>query len=315
MDTSFPPTRIAVFGNKEIRKILHNSEWWFVVEDVVSVLTDSVNPKDYINKMRKRDLELEKGYGHFVRTLDVETKGGLQKMNCANTEGIFRIVQSIPSPKAEPFKRWLAKVGYERVQEIEDPERATKRTRVLYKAKGYPDDWIEKRMRGIAVREQLTNEWRQRNVKEGEEYAILTAEISKAAFGITPTEYKKKKGLKRENLRDHMNDLELIFTMLGEAATTEITQKKDAQGFHQNREAAQKGGKIAGDARKKLEVESGEPVVSHENYLDVSGKGQLPELQDSLRAIDQGIADIEAGRTKPANQFFADFDKQHDLSR
>lgn len=275
---SLQTTRIALFHGKEIRKILYKNEWWFVVEDVVSVLTDSINPKDYINKMRKRDLELEKGYGQFVHTLDVETKGGLQKMNCANTEGIFRIIQSIPSPKAEPFKRWLAKVGYERVQEIEDPELATKRTRALYKAKGYPDNWIEKRMRGIAVREQLTGEWQKRGVKEEQEYAILTSEISKAAFGITPAEYKQKKGLKRENLRDHMNDLELIFTMLGEAATTEITQKKDAQGFDQNRDTARKGGKIAGDARKQLEIESGKPVVSEKNYLDLPSKGQPPEL-------------------------------------
>jgi DNA-damage-inducible protein D len=278
MDTPSPPaTRIALFRDKEIRKVLYNNEWWFVVEDVAIVLTDSADAKQYIRRMRERDPELEKGWVQIVRTLEVETKGGIQQMNCANTEGIFRIIQSIPSPKAEPFKQWLAKVGYERVQEIEDPELATKRTRALYKAKGYPDDWIEKRMRGIIVREQLTNEWQQRGVKEGPEYSILTAEISKAAFGITPAEYKKKKGLKRENLRDHMTDLELIFTMLGEAATTEITQKKDAQGFNQNREAAQKGGKIAGDARKKLELESGKPVVSEENYLDLP-ETQQPEL-------------------------------------
>jgi DNA-damage-inducible protein D len=271
-------TKIALFHGREVRKTLHENEWWFVVEDVTVVLTDSADPKQYIRRMRERDPELEKGWVQFVRTLDVETEGGLQKMNCANTEGIFRIIQSVPSSKAEPFKRWLAKVGYERVQEIEDPELATKRTRALYKAKGYPDDWIEKRMRGIAVREQLTNEWQKRGVKEGPEYAILTAEISKATFGITPAEYKAKKNLKRENLRDHMNDLELIFTMLGEAATTEITQKKDAKGFHQNRDAAKRGGKIAGDARKKLELESGKPVVSEENYLDLSGKDEPPEL-------------------------------------
>ncbi|MFA5799476.1 MAG: Bro-N domain-containing protein [Candidatus Peribacteraceae bacterium] len=272
-------TKIALFQGKEVRKTIHENEWWFVVEDIISVLTDSINPKDYLNKMRKRDSELEKGYGQFVHTLDVETKGGFQKMNCANTEGIFRIIQSIPSPKAEPFKRWLAKVGYERVQEIEDPELATKRTRALYKAKGYPDDWIERRMRGIAIREGLTDEWKNRGVKEGQEYAILTAEISKAAFGLTPSEYKQKKRLKRENLRDHMTDLELIFSMLSEAATTEITRNKDAQGFEKNRNAAQKGGKIAGDARKKLELESGKPVVSGENYLDIPEKSppQLPE--------------------------------------
>lgn len=262
-------TKIALFQGKEVRKTIHENEWWFVIEDVVRVLTDSVNPKDYLKKMRKRDPELEKGWGQTVPTLDIETEGGVQKMSCANTEGCFRIIQSIPSPKAEPFKRWLAKVGYERVQEIEDPELATKRTRALYKAKGYGDDWIEKRMRGIAVREKLTDEWKQRGVKEGKEYAILTAEISKAAFGLTPSEYKEKKRLKRENLRDHMTDLELIFSMLGEAATTEITQNKDAQGFVQNRDTAQKGGKIAGDARKKLELESGKPVVSEENYLDM----------------------------------------------
>jgi hypothetical protein len=169
-------------------------------------------------------------------------------------------------------------VGYERIQEIEDPELATKRTRALYKAKGYPDDWIEKRMRGIAVRDQLTNEWKKRGVKEGVEYGILTAEISKATFGITPAEHKQKKGLQRENLRDHINDLELIFTMLGKAATTEIAQKKDVQGFGQNKDAAKKGGKIAGDARKKLEIETGKPVVTEENYLGLDQAGQLGTL-------------------------------------
>ena len=188
-------------------------------------------------------------------------------MLCANTEGVFRIIQSIPSPKAEPFKRWLARVGYERVQEIEDPELATKRTRALYKAKGYSDSWIEKRMRGIAVREKLTNEWKKREVGQEREYAILTAEISKATFGMTPSDYKKFKKLKRENLRDHMNDLELIFSMLGEAATTEITVNKDAKGFDENKDAAQKGGKISGDARIKLENMSGKKVSTKQNYL------------------------------------------------
>jgi hypothetical protein len=197
-------TKIAIFQGKQVRKTLHNNEWWFVIEDVVSVLTDSTNIKDYINKMRRRDEELAKGYGQIVHTLDIETKGGLQKMNCANTEGVFRIIQSIPSPKAEPFKLWLAKVGYERVQEIEDPELATKRMRAIYKAKGYSDAWIEKRMRGIAVRDELTGEWQKRGVKEGKEYAILTAEISKATFDMTPKEHKELKGLKRENLRDHI---------------------------------------------------------------------------------------------------------------
>ncbi len=193
--------------------------------------------------------------------------GKLRETDCANTEGIFRIIQSIPSPKAEPFKRWLAKVGYERVQEIEDPELATKRTRALYKAKGYSDDWIEKRIRGIAIREELTDEWKKREVKENREYEILTAEIAKAAFGITPGEHKKLKGLKRENLRDHMTDLELIFSMLGEAATTEITRVDDSKGFHESKQSARKGGEVAGKARKDLEKETGKRVVSTENYL------------------------------------------------
>ncbi|ABQ27558.1 BRO-N domain-containing protein [Geotalea uraniireducens] len=260
-------TKLVVFKDKKIRRTLHNDEWWFVVEDVVLALIDSKDPKQYIQRMKQRDPELGKGWVHIVHTLSIETSGGAQRMLCANTEGIFRIIQSIPSPKAEPFKRWLAKVGYERVQEIEDPELATKRTKELYRAKGYSEAWIEKRMRGIAIRAELTDEWRQRNVKGEPEYAILTAEISKAAFGLTPGEYKKLKGLKRENLRDHMTDLELIFSMLGEAATTEIARKKDAQGFGENKVAAHKGGRIAGDARKKLEVETGAKVVTPENYL------------------------------------------------
>ncbi|KKT18301.1 MAG: Prophage antirepressor [Candidatus Peregrinibacteria bacterium GW2011_GWA2_43_8] len=190
-------TKIALFKGTRIRKTLHNNEWWFVVEDVVLALMDSSNPKQYIQRMKYRDPELAKGYVQIVHTLDILTEGGIQKMNCANTEGIFRIIQSIPSPKAEPFKRWLAKVGYERVQEIENPELATKRTRMLYKLKGYPEEWIEKRMRGIAIREELTDEWQKRGAQEQKDYEILTAEISKATFGVTPSEYKDLKGLKR----------------------------------------------------------------------------------------------------------------------
>jgi len=260
-------TKLVVFKDKQIRRTLHSGEWWFVVEDVVLALIDSNDPKQYIKRMRQRDPELAKGWVQIVPTLSVETPGGLQRMSCANTEGLFRIIQSIPSPKAEPFKRWLAKVGYERVQEIEDPELATARTRELYRAKGYSEAWIEKRMRGIAVRAELTEEWQQRGVGEAPEYAILTAEISKAAFGMTPTEYKAFKGLERENLRDHMTDLELIFSMLGEAATTEIARKQDAQGFTENKVAARKGGGIAGEAREKLEIETGENVFNAENFL------------------------------------------------
>ena len=260
-------SRLVVFNDKQIRRTLHNREWWFVVEDIVLALIDSKDPKQYIQRMKQRDPELGKGWVQIVHTLLIETHGGAQRMLCANTEGIFRIIQSIPSPKAEPFKRWLAKVGYERVQEIEDPELASKRTLELYKAKGYSDAWIEKRMRGIAIRAELTEEWKNRDVGAEPEYAILTAEISKAAFGMTPGEYKQLKGLERENLRDHMTDLELIFSMLGEAATTEIARKHDAQGFTANKVAAHKGGRIAGGAREKLELETGEKVLSPENYL------------------------------------------------
>jgi DNA-damage-inducible protein D len=235
-----PVTKIAVFRDKEIRKTIHNNEWWFVIVDVVAALTDSVQPDGYIKDMRRRDGELAKGWGQIATPLSVQTHGGMQKLNCANTEGIFRIIQSIPSPKAEPFKRWLAKVGYERVQEIEDPELATKRTRALYKAKGYSDDWIEKRMRGIAIREELTDQWKKHGVQEKKEYEILTAEISKAAFGLTPSQYKKLKGLKRENLRDHMTDLELIFSMLGEASTTQITHIEHPKGFSENKTVARR---------------------------------------------------------------------------
>ena len=260
-------TKIAIFRGKQIRKTLHNNQWYFSIGDVIIVLTDTPNSSDYIKKMRKRDPELAKGWGQIVTPLVVDTSGGPQKMNCANTEGIFRIIQSIPSPRAEPFKRWLARVGYERIQEIEDPELATKRTRALYKAKGYSDDWIEKRMRGIAIREELTDEWKNRGVKEEPEYSILTAEISKATFGLTPSQYKRFKGLKRQNLRDHMNDLELIFSLLGEAATTEITRNRDAQGFGENKSAAIEGGEVAGKARKDLESKTGKRVVSKQNYL------------------------------------------------
>jgi len=261
------PTKIAVFRGKQIRKTIHKDEWWFVIVDVVAALTDSVQPDGYIKDMRRRDPELGKGWGQIATPLVVETDGGPQKVNCANTEAIFRIIQSIPSSKAEPFKRWLARVGYERVQEIEDPELATKRTRALYKAKGYSDAWIEKRMRGIAIREELTDEWKKRGVKDEPEYAILTAEISKATFGLTPSQYKRLKGLKRENLRDHLNDLEQIFSMLGEAATTEITRKKDTQGFHESKDAAHEGGDVAGKARRDLESRTGKRVVSRQNYL------------------------------------------------
>jgi len=260
--------KIAVFRGKEIRRAIHNDEWWFSVVDVCEALTESPDAGAYWRKLKQRLKEEGSEVVTFCHGLKLEAPDGkMRDTDCADTEGIFRIIQSIPSPKAEPFKRWLAKVGYERIQEIEDPELATKRTRALYKAKGYSDDWIEKRMRGIAVREELTDEWDKRGVKEQNEYAILTAEISKAAFGLTPSQYKKLKGLNRENLRDHFDDLELIFSMLGEAATTEITRIKDAQGFTENQKAARKGGEVAGNARKELEHKTGKSVITGKNYL------------------------------------------------
>lgn len=260
-------TKIALFKGKKIRKTIYKNEWWFVITDVIEALTDSVNSKQYLKNMLNRDEELAKGWVQIEHPLLIDTAGGKQKIKCANTEGVFRIIQSIPSSKAEPFKRWLAKVGYERIQEIGDPELATKRTRMLYKLKGYSDDWIEKRMRGIAIREELTDEWKNRGAKEDKDYEILTAEISKATFGMTPSEYKKFKNLKRENLRDHMNDLEIIFTMLGERATTEITKNENSQGMKKLKGDANVGGGIAGDAKKKLEKKLGRSISSKENYL------------------------------------------------
>ena len=265
-------TKIAIFQRKEVRKIIHNNEWWFSVTDVIEVLTNTDRPRKYWNDLKKK--LIKEGYlevSENIGQLKIMARDGkIRETDCANTETIFRIIQAVPSPKAEPFKRWLAKVGYERVQEIEDPELATKRTRILYKLKGYPENWIEKRMRGIAIREELTDEWQKRGVKAQREYEILTAEISKATFGLTPSEYKKLKGLKRQNLRDHMNDLELIFNMLGERVTTEISQQEKPDTFVKNKKVAERGGDIAGNARKQTEQELGRPIVSKENYLPKS---------------------------------------------
>ncbi len=275
MTNEIQNSKIAIFQKKEIRKTIYKNEWWFSVADVVEALTDTADVRDYIKKMRKRDKELSVYWGTNCPLLEMIAKDGKKrKITSANTEGVFRIIQSIPSPKAEPFKRWLARVGYERIKEIEDPELATKRTRAIYKAKGYSNAWIEKRMRGIEVRETLTDEWKKREVKKGQEYAILTAEISKATFGMTPSEYQKLKGLKRENLRDHMNDLELIFTMLGEASTTEISKNKNAIGFDENKIVAQEGGSVAGKARKDLERKSNKKVSTNQNYLP-KAKGKI----------------------------------------
>ena len=263
-------SNIKLFESKQIRSAFNEAEqkWYFSVQDVVQALTDTLNAKDYIKKMKKRDSSLNTNWGTICPLVEmVAADGRKRKVKAANTQGMLRIIQSIPSPKAEPFKLWLAQVGYERLEEIENPEMATLRTRDLYKQKGYPDDWIEKRMRSIAIREELTDEWKMSEVKEHKEYGILTAEIARATFGFTPAQHKKVKNLKRENLRDHMTDLELIFSMLGEASTTAIVKTKKPKGFQENIIVAKEGGTIAGNARKALEIKTGEKVVSKKNYV------------------------------------------------
>ena len=268
---------MVVFEGKSIRRIWHDEKWYFSIIDIIQVLTDSSNPRNYWNMLKAREAE----QGIELYTICVQLKlpaadGKYYETDCANTESLFRIIQSIPSKKAEPFKRWLAQVGYERIQEIENPELAQDRAKEYYELKGYPKDWIDKRLRGIAIRQDLTDEWKNRGVQERREYAILTDEISKATFGISTKEHKGIKSLdpkfKNQNLRDHMNDLELIFTMLGEASTIRIAKNKDAQGFVENKGTSQEGGSVAGVARKELEKRSGEKVVSEENYLHLQEK-------------------------------------------
>ncbi len=265
---------ITLFSGKEIRKLFYKEEWWFSIADIVTILVESSDPKQYIKRLKQRDPELSKGWGQIVTPLSVETKGGKQRLNCANTEGIFRSIQSITSPKAEPLKKWLAKVGYERFQEMENPELAIERIKSTYISKGYSEEWIDKRVRGIKVRKELTDEWSKRDIKAGSEYSILTAEISKATFGITPNEYKELKGLDKpsENLRDHMTDLELIFTMLGEASTKELTSTNDLHGLEPNIQVAKEGGNVAGVARKELENKSGKSISSSNNYKEITEK-------------------------------------------
>lgn len=263
--------KIAIFKGKGIRRTIQNDEWWFSIVDVCNVLTDATDyqtARKYWNKLAER-LRKE---GSEVVTICHRLKllapdGKMRETDCANTEGIFRIIQSIPSPKAEPFKRWLAKVGYERVQEIEDPELAQQRMKMLYEQKGYSKDWIDKRLRGIAIRQNLTDEWKERGIDSKIEYSILTAEISRATFGMTPSEYKSHKNLGRENLRDHMTDLELIFNMLGEKVTTEISKREEPNTFNKNQQVAKRGGGVAGNARKDAEKEIGASVISSDNYL------------------------------------------------
>ena len=269
---------IKLFESKQIRSTWNEAEekWYFSVQDVVEVLTESADVKQYIKRMLSRDEQLKSNWGTICTLVEmIASDGKKRKIQASDTKGLLRIIQSVPSPKAEPFKLWLAQVGADRLDEIENPELATQRTRELYKLKGYSDDWIEKRMRSIAIREELTDEWKNRGVKEQMEYAILTAEISKATFGLTPSEYKKIKGLKSQNLRDHMTDLELIFSMLGEASTTAIVKTQNPKGFQENQKAAKQGGAVAGNARKELESKTGQKVVSNQNYLPEKKKKQI----------------------------------------
>jgi hypothetical protein len=267
--------QIAIFRGKTVRRTIYKKEWYFSVLDVIQILTDSPQPKTYWAKMKDRDKEISQPFPFWEQLKLLAEDGKMRETDCADTEGILRIIQSIPSQKAEPFKRWLARVGYERIQEIENPELASKRSKILYKLKGYPENWIEKRMRGIAVRNELTDEWDKRGAEKQKDYEILTAEVSKATFGLIPADYKKLKGLKRENLRDHMNDLELILTMLGEQTTTEIHRKKDSQGLPRLKDDARQGGQIAGSARKQIERKLGRSVVSKNNFLSNADKKKL----------------------------------------
>jgi len=280
--------QIKLFEDSKIRSVWDEEEqqWYFSVVDVVAVLTGSVNPRDYWFKMKKR-VHSEDGIelSTICRQLKMQSADGkFYNTDAANVKTLLRIIQAIPSPKAEPFKQWLAQVGYERILEIENPELAQERMKDLYEKKGYPKDWIDKRLRGIAIRQNLTDEWKERGITKESDYAILTAEISKATFGLTPSKYKELKGLtkKNQNLRDHMTDLELIFTMLGERVTTEISQQEKPDTFNKNKSVARRGGKVAGVARKETEKELGHSVISSENYLDLDNSesnGTLPENQ------------------------------------
>ena len=260
---------IAIFEEKEVRRTWYNEQWYFSIIDVVLALTNSVQPDGYIKDMRRRDPELSKGWGQIATPLSIQTKGGIQKLNCSDLQGIFRIIQSIPSPKAEPFKLWLAKVGQERIEEIQDPERAIVRAKKIYEQKGYNDEWIAKRMRGINVRNTLTDEWKDRGAKEGIDFAILTNEIYKGTFEMTAKGIKKYKNLDNpNNPRDHMNELELILTMLGEATTTKLSQTRNSKGLPLLKKDAKDGGQVAGNARKEIELKTGKKVVTKGNFLE-----------------------------------------------
>jgi len=265
---------LIVFQDKKIRRIWHNEEWYFSVVDIVAVLTDSPTPRQYWGKVKDREFIALELSPIWVQLKLPAEDGKLRFTDCVNTKNAFRLIQSVPSPKAEPFKQWLAKVGYERIQEIENPELAQDRVKEYYELKGYPKDWIDKRLRGIAIRQDLTDEWKTRGIKEQDDFAILTNEISKATFDKTVQEYKQFKGLRKksQNLRDHMTDWELILNMVGEKATTDITISKDSQGFEECKESAVDGGTIAKNTKKELEQKIGKSVVSKENYLNLVEK-------------------------------------------
>ena len=268
-----PKDALVVFQGAKIRRTWHDDKWYFSVVDTVGALTDSSIPRRYWSDLKNNlDEEGFELYDNIVQLKLLSSDGKNYNTDCANTESMFRIIQSIPSKKAEPFKRWLAKVGYERVQEIEDPEVAQKRMKEIYKLKGYSNEWIEKRTRGIAIRDELTDEWHERGISSQREYSILTAEISRATFGLTPGEYKKFKKLKKENLRDHMDDIELILTMLGEATTTRFTRDRDSEQFSELKNDAKDGGDVAGATRKDIEGKLGDSVVSSDNYLETPEK-------------------------------------------
>ncbi len=257
------------FNERNIRKTLENGEWYFSIVDVIKVLTESPKPTAYWNKVQKALLKENQFYPFWIKLKFKGIDGKGYKTDCANTEGVLRIIMSIPSPKAEPFKLWLANVGKQFLEETENPELGYERLKEIYRAKGYSDEWIERRLKSISIRKELTDEWQKRGVKEGQEYSILTAEIAKATFGVTPSEHAKHKGLAKENLRDHMTNFELIFTMLGEDATRQMANIDDAQGFNENHDAAQAGGKAAGRALKAFEEDNKIKVVSPSNFLNL----------------------------------------------
>lgn len=278
---------IQLFEDRKIRTAWdeEREEWYFSVQDVVAVLSESTDPKQYIKKMRTRDPQLSANWGTICTPVQMLAADGKQrKVQAANTEGILRIIQSIPSPKAEPFKRWLAQVGRERIEETIDPEQAIDRALETYQKKGYDADWIHQRILSIRVRNELTAEWQARGVEQGREYAILTDEITKAWSGMTTRQYKNLKGLKKENLRDNMSTLEIVLNMLAETTTTELSKAHQPEGFEESRIVARRGGKVAGDARRAIEADTGRPAVTAQNAA---------QLNAVVTDVIQGVAEAD----------------------